>query len=77
MATQGNQSNGNYLLVPGAEGALHRMKNEIANELSLHVPEVEDLGDASCRDCGRLGGQIGGNMVREMIRLAEQRMAGK
>ncbi len=77
MGSQGNQNNGNDLLVPGAGDALQRMKNEIANEQSLNLPTREDWGDVPSKDWGKVGGQIGGNMVREMIRMAEQRMAGQ
>lgn len=77
MGSQGNQSNGNDLLIPQAKDAMNRMRNEIAKDFSLNVPSNDGWGNVSSRDCGRVGGQIGGKMVREMIRTAEQQMQNK
>lgn len=56
--------------------ALERFKYEVAQELGLS-PEVADgyWGELPARDCGRVGGKIGGAMVRVMIRQAEQALA--
>ncbi len=77
MGSQGNQDNSNHLLVPQAKDAMNRMRNEIAKDLALNVPNNDDWGNVPSRDCGRVGGQIGGKMVREMIRIAEQQMQSK
>lgn len=56
--------------------ALERFKYEVAQELGLS-PEVADgyWGELPARECGRVGGKIGGAMVRVMIRQAEQALA--
>lgn len=74
MGSQGNQDNGHDLVVPQAKNALNRMRNEIAGELALNVPNDDYWGNVSSRDCGRVGGKIGGKMVREMIRMAEEQI---
>lgn len=53
-----------------------RLKYQVADELGL----LDDIqrrgwGDMSSRDCGAIGGRIGGKMVREMIRYAEEALA--
>lgn len=54
---------------------VEEMKLQIASELSANGLQNDDWGDVPSRDCGRIGGQIGGNMVRDMIRIAEQQLA--
>jgi hypothetical protein len=56
----------NKLLVPGAENALDRMKNEIANEFG-----VELGADTTARD----NGSVGGEMTKRLILLAEQQLS--
>jgi small acid-soluble spore protein A (major alpha-type SASP) len=73
----GSQDNRNEALVPEAKDALDKMRNEIANELSLNVPNNDYWGNVPSKDCGRVGGLIGGKMVREMIRIAEQQIMNK
>lgn len=47
------------------------VKFEVAEELG--IPLVSgDNGELTTRQAGRIGGPIGGQMVREMIRMAEQ-----
>jgi len=55
---------------------LERFKYEIANEIGIG-PQVQDgyWGEVPSRDCGRVGGKIGGNMVRVMIRYAEEALS--
>lgn len=77
MGSQNQSKTGNDLVVPGAKAALDKMKNEIAGELSLNVPNGDYWGNVPSRDCGRVGGQIGGKMVRELIRIAEQQLKGQ
>lgn len=52
---------------------LDRFKYEVAEELGLR-DEIEAKGwaDMPTRACGAVGGHIGGNMVRVMIRYAEE-----
>ncbi|MBB4826262.1 hypothetical protein HNO89_003521 [Sporosarcina luteola] len=49
-------------------------KYEIAKELGIPLSET-DNGDLTARQAGKIGGPIGGNMVKEMIRLAQQQLA--
>jgi hypothetical protein len=57
-------------LVPEARNALDRMKYEVADEQGVELKEGYN-GDLRSRDAGK----IGGNMVRKMIRQAEQNMS--
>jgi len=67
--------NGSRLL---PEGFLDQFKYEVASELGL-LPKVEQIGwgDMPSRECGRVGGHIGGRMVRVMIRHAEEALASQ
>lgn len=58
-------------LLPDA--ALDRFKYEVASELGL-LPNIQSVGwaDMPSRENGRIGGHIGGRMVRVMIRRAEE-----
>ncbi|REJ36741.1 MAG: hypothetical protein DIU82_03275 [Bacillota bacterium] len=57
----------NRALVPQAQSALDRLKQEVATELG--IPNYQGyLGDVPAR----LNGAVGGNMVRRMIAAAEQ-----
>ncbi|MUK90176.1 small, acid-soluble spore protein, alpha/beta type [Ornithinibacillus sp. L9] len=57
--------NNNKLLVPGAQNAMDRMKEEIANEFG-----VQPGADTTARE----NGSVGGEMVKRMIKLAESSM---
>ncbi|WP_163528772.1 alpha/beta-type small acid-soluble spore protein [Halobacillus ihumii] len=61
-------NNRNELLVPGAENAMDRMKEEIAMEFG-----VELGADTTARE----NGSVGGEMVKQMIRIAESSMADR
>ncbi|RDW16919.1 spore protein [Oceanobacillus arenosus] len=61
-------NNRNQLLVPNAENAVNKMKEEIANEF-----EVELGADTTARE----NGSVGGEMVKRMIQIAEKSMAGR
>jgi small acid-soluble spore protein A (major alpha-type SASP) len=62
---------GNRVLVQGAAQQLDQFKYEIASELGLNV-QSGYWGDLPARQCGAVGGQ----MVRRMIQIAEQQLAG-
>lgn len=66
MARSGGRS-----LLPNQ--VLDRFKYEVADELGLSG-RIQERGwpDMPSRDCGKIGGRIGGNMVRVMIRYAEE-----
>lgn len=60
----------NRILIPGAYQALDRLKYEVAAQVG--IPNYQGyLGDVPAR----INGQVGGNMVRRMIALAEQQLA--
>lgn len=69
MANNSNKSN----LLP--DSVLETFKYEIADEIGV-TPVVEQYGwgGTSSRDCGRVGGKIGGNMVKVLVRQAQQSM---
>ncbi|MDA8344018.1 MAG: alpha/beta-type small acid-soluble spore protein [Thermaerobacter sp.] len=69
MAQGSNTSN--RVMVQGAKQQLDQFKYEIASELGLNIPN-DYWGDLPARQCGA----VGGHMVRRMIELAEQQLAG-
>ena len=71
MAEGSNTSN--RVLVRGAEQALDNFKYEVARELGLDAQIRGGYwGDLPARQCGA----VGGHMVRRMIQIAEQSLAG-
>lgn len=56
-------------LVPGAADALDKLKYEVASEEGIGLKNGYN-GDITARDAGK----IGGNMVKKMIKYAEQHM---
>lgn len=64
---------GNRALVQGATRALDQFKYEVARELGLQGVEDGYWGDIPSRQCGA----VGGHMVRKMIEMAEQQLAGR
>ncbi|HLR69061.1 MAG TPA: alpha/beta-type small acid-soluble spore protein [Virgibacillus sp.] len=61
-------NNRNKLLVPGADNAVDQMKTEIANEFDVQLG-----ADTTARD----NGKVGGEMVKQMIQIAEESMANR
>ena len=59
------------LLNPAARDALNKFKYEVADELGLmnKIKEV-DWGNMTTREVGK----IGGNMVKKMVKMAEDKM---
>jgi len=59
------------------EDFLDQFKYEVANELGV-LPKAEQIGwaEVPSKEWGRVGGHIGGRMVRVMIKHAEEAMAG-
>lgn len=55
------------------QSVLDQFKYEVAEELGL-TQKIESQGWANMtsRECGHVGGRIGGSMVKAMIRRAEQ-----
>lgn len=62
--------------VPWSTSDYDQLKFEIAQELGVPLQPGYN-GDLTARDAGRIGGKIGGSMVRRMIALAEQALANK
>lgn len=50
------------------------VKYEVAKELGVPL-NATDNGQLTTESVGQVGGKIGGAMVREMIRLAQERLA--
>ncbi|QDP41038.1 alpha/beta-type small acid-soluble spore protein [Radiobacillus deserti] len=79
----------NKILVPEAREGLDRLKErvtntrqadqtkyEVAKEQGIHLEKGYN-GNIKAKDAGKVGGQIGGNMVKEMIRMAQQQLNEK
>ncbi|MBN6206721.1 alpha/beta-type small acid-soluble spore protein [Ralstonia pickettii] len=52
------------------------VKYEVAEEQGIPLDEG-DNGQLTSRQAGKIGGPIGGNMVREMINIAKEQMKKK
>jgi len=65
--------NGNRVLVREAAQALDQFKYEVAQEIGVQPPQDGYWGDLPARQCGA----VGGHMVRRMIEIAEQQLAGR
>jgi len=61
----------NVPVVPQASQALNQFKQQVASELGINNYQGY-LGDVP----SRLNGAVGGHMVKRMIALAEQNLAG-
>ena len=61
--------NSSRIEVPEARSALEQFKSEVANSMNIDLKNGYN-GDISARDAGRIGGQ----MVKRMIRYAEDNM---
>lgn len=73
------------LLVPEAREALERLKAEVMNTTpeeakfksakQQQIPlTTGDNGNLTAREAGKVGGPIGGQMVKKMIALAQMEM---
>lgn len=59
---------------PNAIRALKDLKEEIANELGISQKLVNNKGSLNVGKNVYLGGQLGGNMTKKLIELAEKQM---
>lgn len=60
------------------EKLLDQFKYEIADELGLREKiNSQGWANMTTRDVGRIGGRIGGNMVKVMIRNAEKMLSNQ
>jgi small acid-soluble spore protein A (major alpha-type SASP) len=64
---------GNRPVVRGATRALDEFKYEVARELGINIPDDNYWGDIPSAQCGA----VGGHMVRRMIEMAEESLAGR
>ena len=66
-----SRKNRNAGILP--QSVLDEFKYEVAEELGL-TQDIQTRGweNMTSRECGRIGGKIGGNMVKAMIRRAEE-----
>lgn len=62
----------NRALVREAGAALDQFKFQVAQQIGVQVPPDGYWGDVPAR----VNGAVGGQMVRRMIQLAEQQLAG-
>ena len=68
-----SKSSNNVPLVPNAMAALDQMKWEVAQELGIQLPVDGYYGNMSTREMGNLGG----NMTKKLVQIAEQTLAGQ
>lgn len=54
----------------------NQAKYEVARELHVHLQKGYN-GQLSSHDAGRIGGRLGGSMVKEMVRMGMQAMREK
>jgi len=67
-------SRNNHILNPLARNALDRFKYEVANELGLiNKVNTRGWGEMTTREVGK----IGGNMVKKMVKMAEENMVNQ
>ena len=72
------------ILVPEARAGLDQLKAKLNNQSNPENVKYEIAketgvplkpgynGDLTTRDAGKVGGKIGGNMVRELVKMAQQ-----
>jgi small acid-soluble spore protein D (minor alpha/beta-type SASP) len=77
----------NRILVPEAKKALDELKANIANSQSpdsakfevaeeLGVPLKEGYnGGLTSHQAGKIGGKLGGSMVRELVKMAQENLS--
>lgn len=60
------------------KSTLDQFKYEIAKEIGI-LPKIENgyWGGVTAEECGKVGGEIGGNMVKAMIKRAETMLINK
>lgn len=58
-------NNSNQLLVPGVEGALNQMKEEIASEFGVQL---------GAETTARANGSVGGEITKRLVSMAQEQM---
>lgn len=61
---------------PAAKEHPEQAKYEVADDLGVPLNKGYN-GDMQAKNAGKVGGNIGGQMVREMIQMAEQNLNKK
>ncbi|MCD8510466.1 MAG: alpha/beta-type small acid-soluble spore protein [Bacillus sp. (in: Bacteria)] len=76
----------NKILVPEAREGLDRLKARIANSSNpsnakYEVAKEQGIelnhgynGEIRAKDAGKIGGSIGGNMVKELVKMGEEKL---
>ena len=77
------------ILVPEARQALDDLKAQVAGTMTSDQAKFEiarevgvplrngDNGNLTTREAGKVGGRLGGGMVRELVKIAQQSMRKK
>lgn len=53
------------------------VKYEVAKELGVPLRTDGENGELTTEEAGQIGGRIGGSMVREMVRMAQEQLSGR
>jgi hypothetical protein len=68
-----NRRNRNQLVVPQASQALDQLKYEVAQSIGVTLSQDGYYGNILTKEAG----QIGGNITRQLVQIAEQQLAGQ
>ncbi|MDD7794165.1 alpha/beta-type small acid-soluble spore protein [Clostridium sp. 'White wine YQ'] len=63
----------NKILVPEAKEGLHKVKVETSKEVGVDLNK-EYNGDITTKEAGKIGGPLGGQMVKKMIEDFEKKL---
>ncbi|SDH60766.1 Small, acid-soluble spore protein, alpha/beta type [Alteribacillus persepolensis] len=79
----------NKLLVPEARAQMDELRKKVshtnaASEAKFEAAKEQGVplqhgynGDIKAKDAGKVGGHIGGSMVKELVRMAEKQLQEK
>ncbi|KAB8136804.1 alpha/beta-type small acid-soluble spore protein [Gracilibacillus oryzae] len=79
-------ANKNKILVPEAREGLDQLKAKVANtkdpqKAKFEVAEEQQIslnqgynGNIKAKDAGKVGGHLGGSMVRELVKMGQQQL---
>lgn len=62
---------------PNARAALNRLKYEIANELGVPHSMTNNINEYTPGQDIYLAGNVGGQMTKRMVQMAEEQLANK
>ena len=63
------------LLVPEARMALQTLKADVLREKVIPRPETADTGAWTASEAGKMGGEVGGQMIQRLVELAKEDLA--